>query len=117
MMLPFASTTIFPTDMPPAMAPATTRLMSSCFTRALQRALDVTYPGAKLFPVMSSGGTEGREYRRAGIPTFGAGSLGLVQPVDSRAHGTDERIPLKAFDKELDYWSTLLGTLGGKRAR
>jgi carboxypeptidase PM20D1 len=86
-------------------------------TRALQGALDVTYPGAKLFPVMSSGGTEGREYRRAGIPTFGAGSLGLVQPVDSRAHGTDERIPLKAFDKELDYWSTLLATLGGKKAR
>ena len=81
-------------------------------TAALQKALSTTYPGATLAPVMSSGGTEGREYRRAGIPTYGAGSLGLVLPDDSRAHGTDERIPLAAYDKELDYWDVLLKTVG-----
>jgi acetylornithine deacetylase/succinyl-diaminopimelate desuccinylase-like protein len=82
-------------------------------TQALQKAAAANYPGAVLDPVMSSGGTEGREYRRAGIPTFGAGSLGLVQPQDSRAHGTDERIPLRSFDRELDYWASVLGTLAG----
>lgn len=81
-------------------------------TVALQAALSTTYPGAVLAPVMSSGGTEGREYRRAGIPTYGAGSLGLVMPDDARAHGTDERIPLAAFDKELRYWDRLLKTVG-----
>ena len=74
----------------------------------LQAALSTTYPGARLWPVMSSGGTEGREYRRAGIATYGAGSLGLIMPADSRAHGIDERIPLMAFDKELDYWDVVL---------
>jgi carboxypeptidase PM20D1 len=78
----------------------------------LQRALDVTWPGAKLAPNMSSGGTEGREYRRAGIPTYGAGSLGMVMPQDARAHGTDERIPLASFYKELDYWDALIRQVG-----
>ncbi|WP_375421598.1 M20/M25/M40 family metallo-hydrolase [uncultured Sphingomonas sp.] len=83
---------------------------------ALQLALSGTYEGARLAPVMSSGGTEGREYRRAGIPTYGAGSLGLVLPEDSRAHGTDERIPLAAFDRELNYWEILLKAAGGARS-
>lgn len=82
---------------------------------ALQAALDTSWPGAKLAPVMSSGGTEGREYRRVGIPTYGAGSLGLVMPADARAHGTDERIPLASFYKELDYWDVLLHRVGGGR--
>ena len=77
-------------------------------TALLQAGLSTTYPGATLHPTMSSGGTEGREYRRAGIPTWGAGSLGLVLPEDSRAHGTDERIPLRAFGRELDYWQEVL---------
>lgn len=84
---------------------------------ALQAGLSMTYPGAKLWPVMSSGGTEGREYRRAGIPTYGAGSLGLVMPDDARAHGTDERIPLAAFDKELIYWDVVLKTIAEVKHR
>jgi acetylornithine deacetylase/succinyl-diaminopimelate desuccinylase-like protein len=82
-------------------------------TAMLQRALDVSWPGATLSPNMSSGGTEGREYRRAGIPTYGAGSLGMVMPQDARAHGTDERIPLASFYKELDYWDALIRQIGG----
>ena len=80
---------------------------------ALQKAVNVNYPGVTLQPSLSSGGTEGREYRRAGIPTYGAGSLGLVYPDDSRAHGTDERIPLAAFDKELIFWDVLLKEIAG----
>lgn len=83
-------------------------------TVMLQRALNVSWPGATLSPNMSSGGTEGREYRRAGIPTYGAGSLGMVMPQDARAHGTDERIPLASFYKELDYWDALIRQIGGK---
>jgi acetylornithine deacetylase/succinyl-diaminopimelate desuccinylase-like protein len=82
----------------------------------LQRAVDVSWPGAKLSPNMSSGGTEGREYRRAGIPTYGAGSLAM-QPGEIRAHGTDERIPLASFYKELDYWDVLIRQLGAPAKR
>ena len=80
--------------------------------QVLQEGVAVNYSGVSLQPTMSSGGTEGREYRRAGIPTYGAGSLGLVRPDDSRAHGTDERIPLSSFHKEMDYWDHVIRKIG-----
>ncbi|GAB3286709.1 M20/M25/M40 family metallo-hydrolase [Parahaliea aestuarii] len=79
----------------------------------LQAGVAVNYPGVTLQPTMSSGGTEGREYRRAGIPTYGAGSLALVRPDDSRAHGINERIPLKSFAREVDYWDYVVRRVGG----
>jgi acetylornithine deacetylase/succinyl-diaminopimelate desuccinylase-like protein len=80
----------------------------------LQNGVALNYPGITLQPTMSSGGTEGREYRRAGIPTYGAGSLGLVRPEDSRAHGINERIPLQSFYKEMDYWDYVVRRVGGE---
>lgn len=74
----------------------------------LRDAVHANYPGATIEPSMSAGGTDGREFRRVGIATYGAGSLALRRPEDSRAHGIDERVPLEAFDKELHYWDTLL---------
>jgi acetylornithine deacetylase/succinyl-diaminopimelate desuccinylase-like protein len=84
---------------------------------SIRRAVAVNYPGAPVKPSMSSGGTDGREYRSAGIPTYGAGSLALVRIEDSRAHGADERLPLAAYYKELAFWETLLKDLGGPAKR
>ncbi|WP_018981933.1 M20/M25/M40 family metallo-hydrolase [Salinimonas chungwhensis] len=78
----------------------------------LQQGVALNYAGVTLQPTMSSGGTEGREYRRVGIPTYGAGSLGLVRPDDSRAHGPNERIPLASFYKEMDYWDYIMRRAG-----
>jgi acetylornithine deacetylase/succinyl-diaminopimelate desuccinylase-like protein len=78
----------------------------------LQAGVAVNYPGVALQPTMSSGGTEGREYRRAGIPTYGAGSLAIVRPDDSRAHGTNERIPLQSLSKETTYWDYVIRRIG-----
>ena len=78
----------------------------------LQAGVDVNYPGVTLQPSMSSGGTEGREYRNAGIPTYGAGSLALVRPDDSRAHGINERIPVISFFREMDYWDLVIRRIG-----
>lgn len=84
---------------------------------AIRRAVHVNYPGAPVEPSMSSGGTDGREFRRAGIPTYGAGSLALVRIEDSRAHGANERLLLSSYDKELAFWDTLLRDLGSARRR
>ena len=84
---------------------------------AITRAVHVNYPGAPVRPTMSSGGTDGREFRRAGIPTYGAGSLALVRPDDSRSHGTDERLRLDSFYKELAFWEVLLKDIAGGGAR
>ncbi len=80
----------------------------------LQKAMDATYPGVELKPSMSSGGTDGREFRSAGIPTYGAGAIAL-RAEDSRAHGTDERVPIATYLKQLDYWDALLRDLGGRK--
>ncbi|WP_168770652.1 M20/M25/M40 family metallo-hydrolase [Sphingomonas olei] len=80
----------------------------------LQKAMDATYPGVTLKPSMSSGGTDGREFRSAGIPTYGAGALALGAD-DSRAHGTDERVPIAGYLKQLDYWDFLFRDLGGRK--
>ncbi|AJP71184.1 M20/M25/M40 family metallo-hydrolase [Sphingomonas hengshuiensis] len=80
----------------------------------LQRSVRKVYPGVELKPSMSSGGTDGREFRKRGIPTYGAGALPLRMPEDSRAHGTDERVPIAAYLRQLDYWDALLRDLGSR---
>lgn len=84
---------------------------------ALRRAIHAGYPGAPVRPTMSSGGTDGREWRSVGVPTYGAGSLALIRGEDSNAHGANERLPLMSFYKELTFWDVLLrdiGSTGGK---
>ena len=81
-------------------------------TAVLQKAVALNYPGVTLQPSMSSGGTEGREYRSVGISVYGAGSLALVRPDDSRMHGIDERVPLSSFYNEMDYWDYVIRSFG-----
>jgi acetylornithine deacetylase/succinyl-diaminopimelate desuccinylase-like protein len=60
------------------------------------------WPGIPVVPTMSSGATDGRFLRNAGIPTYGhSGLAGNI--LDPRAHGKDERISIKAFDKGVQY--------------
>lgn len=77
----------------------------------LQKAARISYPGVVLKPSMSSGGTDGREFRSAGIPTYGAGNL-VQKAGEGRAHGTDERVPIEPFYKQLEYWDALLRDVG-----
>jgi acetylornithine deacetylase/succinyl-diaminopimelate desuccinylase-like protein len=59
---------------------------------------------------MSSGATDGRFLRNAGIPTYG--HSGLAGDVDDvRIHGRDERVGVKAFDDGLEYLYRLVKTL------
>lgn len=80
---------------------------------SITNSIHAVYPGANVIASMSSGGTDGREYRRAGIPTYGAGALVLKRPDDFRAHGIDERLPLATYDQQLIFWDTLLKDIAG----
>ena len=80
---------------------------------SLRNAIEVVQPGAIVKPSMSSGGTDGREFRSAGIPTYGAGAITLVRPDDFRAHGIDERLPIKSYFDQLIFWDVLLKDLAG----
>ncbi|MGV8940555.1 MAG: M20/M25/M40 family metallo-hydrolase [Lysobacter sp.] len=84
---------------------------------AVRKAVDSNYPDATLTPQMSSGGTDGRYFRIAGIPTYGVGSLVQVHPDDDRAHGIDERVRLDSFARELDFWDALLRDIAGPQSQ
>ncbi len=79
----------------------------------IRNAVHAIYPGSPVNPSMSSGGTDGREFRSAGIPTYGAGAIALVMPDDSRAHGIDERLPLDTLYKQPVFWDILMRDLAG----
>ena len=68
------------------------------------------WPGVRLFPEMSTGGTDGTPLRRAGIPTYGVSGI-FIEEDDIRAHGRDERIPVKSFYEAVDFMYELIKTL------
>ncbi|HEY7809740.1 MAG TPA: M20/M25/M40 family metallo-hydrolase [Allosphingosinicella sp.] len=82
----------------------------AAFTAAVHR----RHPGAPIMPEMSTGASDARPFRVAGMPVYGVdGGWGVV-PDDLRAHGKDERIPVKALGDDVDHWVDLLTALAGK---
>jgi acetylornithine deacetylase/succinyl-diaminopimelate desuccinylase-like protein len=80
---------------------------------AYTRAVHLRHPESPVFPEMSTGASDARPFRVIGIPVYGVdGSWGIV-PTDMRAHGRDERLPVKALDDDVDHWVYLLGRLAG----
>lgn len=53
-----------------------------------------TWPGVPVVPAMSTGATDSRFMRNAGIPMYGVSGL-FTDPADYRAHGLDERIEIQ----------------------
>jgi acetylornithine deacetylase/succinyl-diaminopimelate desuccinylase-like protein len=70
------------------------------------------WPGAVVLPTMSAGATDGSYHSNAGIPTYG--HSGLASDVaESRAHGRDERIPVKSFFEGNEYLYRLVKAFAG----
>ena len=64
--------------------------------KAFDRLTDIMWPGVITVPAMSVGGTDGRYLRAAGIPTYGVTGF-FTDRDDIRAHGRDERMPVRSF--------------------
>ncbi len=79
---------------------------------AIEKLSQEFFPGAVVLPVMSSGGTDGSYLRNAGIPTYGHSGLGN-EISDFRAHGKDERVPVKSFYQGQEYLYRLVKLLSG----
>lgn len=68
------------------------------------------WPGVILSPVMSTGATDGKYLRKAGIPVYGvSGMFGDMD--DVRAHGKDERIGIKEFYDGVEFMYRLIKAL------
>ena len=80
---------------------------------AYTAAVRARHPNAAVVPDMSPGATDGLYFRERGVPVYGVDGSRIVTPVDERAHGRDERIPVRAFYQDVDHWTDLIRRLAG----
>lgn len=80
---------------------------------AYTEAVRARHPGAAIVPDMSAGATDGLFFRARGVPVYGVDGAWIVTPVDERAHGRDERLPVRAFYQDVDHWTDLIRRLAG----
>jgi acetylornithine deacetylase/succinyl-diaminopimelate desuccinylase-like protein len=64
--------------------------------RAMSAITDAMWPGVAVVPTLSTGATDGRMLRAAGIPTYGVQGF-FGDRDDYRAHGRDERMLVESF--------------------
>ncbi|HVM37810.1 MAG TPA: M20/M25/M40 family metallo-hydrolase [Sphingomicrobium sp.] len=71
-------------------------------------------PGMDVMPIMSTGATDGSFFRAAGIPVYGTDAAWGISPDDERAHGLDERIPVRAMYDGVLHWEMMLRALAAR---
>ena len=71
-------------------------------------------PGMKIIPIMSTGASDGLWFRAAGIPVYDVDGSWGISPDDERAHGLDERIPVRAMYDDVLHWEMVLRELAGQ---
>ena len=81
---------------------------------AVTKAVHARNPGVPVSPYQESGGTDGRLFRAAGIPTYGVGET-FIKESDVYIHGLNERLPVKAFYDGLEHWHILILEIAGPR--
>lgn len=80
--------------------------------KAVARWSDTMWPGVLTIPVMSTGATDGRYLRIAGIPTYGVSGF-FGDRDDVRAHGRDERMNVNSFYEGQAFLYQLVKDLSG----
>ena len=83
-------------------------------TAAFTKAVQTLHPGMTIFPEMSTGASDARPFRVAGIPVYGTNGAWVQVPTDYRAHGKDERIPVQSLYDNVVHWQLMLKDLAGK---
>lgn len=68
------------------------------------------WPGVRTIPYMVVGATDGLYLRASGIPTYGVEGL-FMERDDFRAHGRDERMPVKSFEQGIVFLYELVKAL------
>ncbi|MDA8719959.1 M20/M25/M40 family metallo-hydrolase [Gammaproteobacteria bacterium] len=81
---------------------------------ALQKAIDIKFPGLEIIPSMSSGGTDGMHFRAAGIPSYGVNG-GYGKASDNFSHGLNERVQVQSFYDNIAHWYVLLPAIASKQ--
>ena len=70
-------------------------------------------PAMRVSPVMSTGASDGSFFRAQGIPVYDVDGSWGISPDDERAHGLDERIPVRAMYDDVLHWEMIIKALAG----
>ena len=70
-------------------------------------------PQMHVFPVMSTGASDGSFFRAEGIPVYDVDGSWGISPDDERAHGLDERVPVRAMYDDVLHWEMIIRALAG----
>jgi len=79
-------------------------------TTALNQTLSTMWPGLPVVPTMSTGASDGKYLRLAGIPTYGIACM-FFDMEDDRSHGKDERVGVLDFYDGVEFGYRFLKTL------
>ena len=83
----------------------------AAYEKAVQQ---VHGPQMHVTPNMTTGTTDANFFRSVGIPVYGADGGWIISPEDERAHGLDERIPVRSAYDDVLHWETMIRELAGK---
>jgi acetylornithine deacetylase/succinyl-diaminopimelate desuccinylase-like protein len=81
--------------------------------QAEEETVQSIWPGLPVVPTMSTGASDGRYLRIAGIPTYGIACM-FFELDDNRAHGKDERIGVEDFYDGVEVAYRLIKNLSSK---
>jgi len=77
--------------------------LTSDFYSSLSRVAKQQFPGTAVLPFMSTGATDSAVLRMHGVAAYGLDTFPLPEEEFQRMHADNERIPLDAFRKGVDF--------------
>jgi acetylornithine deacetylase/succinyl-diaminopimelate desuccinylase-like protein len=78
--------------------------------QVVERITSEMWPGVPVIALMSTGASDSRYFRQAGIPAYGVSGI-FVDVDDIRAHGRDERLGVKQFYEGYEFLWRLVTAL------
>lgn len=70
-------------------------------------------PQMHVYPMMSTGASDGSFFRAQGIPVYDVDGSWGISPDDERAHGLDERTPVRSMYDDVLHWEMIFRALAG----
>src|SRR3954462_1128445 len=70
-------------------------------------------PQMHVYPVMSTGASDGSFFRAQGIPVYDVDGSWGISPQHERAHGLDERTPVRSMYDDVLHWEMIYRALAG----
>ena len=94
----------------PTMNPTQPSPLLPAFFEPVEGLTRVLFGNIPVIPIMGTGATDSRSFRRVGIASYGVSGL-FSDPDDNRAHGRDERMLIKSYYDGQEFLYRLTKTL------